>query len=72
MQGVEQLPLVSMQTLGLNVKDGIRIDLDAAAVFDQLRQDFLALMLDLQKLDVYKRQALRSSLSAVGRSQPSP
>ncbi|MFR9254519.1 MAG: hypothetical protein ACLVJ6_02755 [Merdibacter sp.] len=55
MQGVEQLPLVSMQTLSLDVKDGIRIDLDAAAVFDQLRQDFLALTLDLQKLILNRR-----------------
>ena len=49
-QGVEQLPLVLMQALGLNIKNEGGVHLNALVLLNKVGQAFLILVLDLGKL----------------------
>ncbi len=56
MQDVEELPLVLMQSLYLNIKDRIRVDLDAVVDLDILCKADLVFTLDLH--EVIKRACI--------------
>ena len=45
MQGIEHLPLVLVQALGLGIKDKAGIDVDVLPVLDQLLQALLVVLL---------------------------